>query len=441
MGAGGGEGGAGNAVVARGFDQAKPAETLRGGFAVADDLLHRRAAALLDAAERLFLERGDAAVLVAGRGVLVDGLAVAAEVVLELVHHAERVVEGGLRVAAVEERGLGAEHLGDLGQDRGAAPRAEAVGDATDQRVGGDAAEAVAAAALHAEHQFARGDRLALELRGIRDELAHRFEAVLDFILHVLRVEKADALRVERAGFGEEGLERVVLAAEAEDQHRGGVRVADQAGEDPAGVAEVVAELRAAVGMGEGVDAIDRAAGPDELLRREVGDALAGDVDAGDRVDDPDLVAGRRAAIGTAVAEEGGNFTRGGRGSTGSLVFQLGVLAQAAADLVDVDVLAGGDVRGGDPDREAVLDHRLTRGDRPQRRLVAGGDVGEDELAFAGSRGDGLRGDGDIVVGVDVDEEFHDAFIKTARQGEPEKPGRRSGSAMNSAPSANSRQP
>jgi hypothetical protein len=38
---------------------------------------------------------------------------------------------------------------------------------------------------------------------------------------------------------------------------------------------------------------------------------------------------------------------------------------------------------------------------------VAGGDVGEDKIAFAGPGGDGLRGDGDVVVGVDVDEEFH----------------------------------
>jgi hypothetical protein len=77
--------------------------------------------------------------------------------------------------------------------------------------------------------------------------------------------------------------------------------VAGERGENIAGSGEVVAELRAAEGMGEGVDAVDLAGVEDGGA---LGDLLRGARDAADGGDDPDLVAGADAAIGAVVAIE-----------------------------------------------------------------------------------------------------------------------------------------
>ena len=70
MGAGGGERGRRDPVVARAGDQGEAA--LLPALAVADDVHDRHGAGLADAAERLLLQGGDAAFAVAGRRVLVD---------------------------------------------------------------------------------------------------------------------------------------------------------------------------------------------------------------------------------------------------------------------------------------------------------------------------------------------------------------------------------
>ena len=122
MGAGGCEGRGGDAIVAGGLDQTKAAQPLFYRLSVARDLFNGRLAALLDAAQRLLLEGGDAAVLVARRGILVDGLVVAAEVVFELVNHTDGSgMRGGL-ITAIEERSLGTKHLRHFGEHDRAAP-------------------------------------------------------------------------------------------------------------------------------------------------------------------------------------------------------------------------------------------------------------------------------------------------------------------------------
>src|SRR2546425_284506 len=94
----------------------------------------------------------------------------------------------------------------------------------------------------------------------------------------------------------------VVLAAETEHQDATGIGMADQAGEGALGVAEVVPELAAAVGVRIVVDAVDAAVEQRRSLAR---DPLRCVVHAGHGVEDPHLVARADAPVGAAVAHEG----------------------------------------------------------------------------------------------------------------------------------------
>ena len=81
------------------------------GVTIADDVHDGGGAALLDAATALVFQRGDAALLVARRGVVVDDLIVADEVLLEAVDHLLGLDEDITVDAAVHQEALGAEHV------------------------------------------------------------------------------------------------------------------------------------------------------------------------------------------------------------------------------------------------------------------------------------------------------------------------------------------
>ena len=166
----------------------------------------------------------------------------------------------------------------------------------------------------------------------------------------------------------------------------------------------VAAHLAAAVGVGEGVEAVDAAL--DQVLvflHHSRGNA----VDAADGGDDPQLVSDGGAAVLTAVAHEG---SRADRGLVVDLM-AIGVfrrLAQAGADVVDVRPCARGDLRLRDADGVAVLDDRLPLGNPaqsdlvPARDILCGGDGDSVQFQYVALT-DILQDHGDIVVGVDAD--------------------------------------
>jgi len=108
-------------------------------------------------------------------------------------------------------------------------------------------------------------------------------------------LKKPEAALVDVAREREERVHLVVLAAEAEDQDAARVGMAQQAGEGPLGVAEIVAELAASVGVREAVDAVNASLEPRRAFARN---ALCRMVHAADRVEDPHLVARTDAALG-----------------------------------------------------------------------------------------------------------------------------------------------
>jgi hypothetical protein len=133
-------------------------------------------------------------------------------------------------------------------------------------------------------------------------------QTVFQLVLDHLGREAAQAFAVDVRGRLQQGLQLVVLAAQAQDQHAAGVGVGGQARDQAAGVAEVVAQLRAAERVGEGVDAVDAAG---EAGIGLLGDAAGGVGHAADGAQHPDLVAGADPAVLAAIAVEG---RAGGRG-------------------------------------------------------------------------------------------------------------------------------
>src|SRR6267154_1315786 len=132
-------------------------------------------------------------------------------------------------------------------------------------------------------------------------ELPQGLEPRVHLVGDVLRIKKPEAALVDVAREREERVHLVVLAAEAEDQDAARVGMAQQAGEGPLGVAEVVAELAASVGVREAVDAVNASLEPRRALARN---ALCRMVHAADRVEDPHLVARPDAAVGAPISHE-----------------------------------------------------------------------------------------------------------------------------------------
>ena len=206
-------------------------------FAGADHAMDRAAAALDDGAHGLLDDVGQAALLVAGRGVgAAVGLA-AGEVGVVPAEFAHDRVRHLLRRRAAGELVDCVAHLGVLAEHHRAAGAHQQVGGETHRRVGGDTGEGVAAAALHTHHQLAHRAGLALAAveafqMGFRlreDAVNHRHEPDVLLILQTDHIRSL-ALIADRNGFrGEQALRLQLLAAQAEHHHLAAeVRVAGQ---------------------------------------------------------------------------------------------------------------------------------------------------------------------------------------------------------------------
>ena len=375
------------------------------GVAVADDVHNGGGAALLHAAAALILQRGDAAGLVARRGIIVHHLVVADEVILEAVDHVLGLDEHFLIDAAVHQETLCTEHLGHLGQHGRAATLTHHVGEAADGGVGGDAGQAVRAAALHAHHQLRHGDGLALKLPGIGSQLLQDIAGGGKLVLHVLTGQELDAVVVVLAQLLHELIVLQVLAAQMQHQNGGGIGVAHQRSQQLAGLCVVVAGLAAAEGMGEGVQTLDGAG--DQILI--VGNHLLGDiVHAAHGGDDPDLVADGGAAVLTAEAHKGLRLDLRQRSQIrGGVIAVLHLAGQVGVHVVGVHPGAGGGVCSGMTDGEAVLDDVLAVLNGLDCHLVTLRDIlqcGDGKAVHLHQRalGNGVQGNDHIVDGADM---------------------------------------
>ena len=76
-------------------------------------------AALVDAAERFFLQCGYSALLVSRGGIFINHLPVADEIILEIVYQRDGFIKHCFAFAAAHQKPLRAEHFGHLGQHGG----------------------------------------------------------------------------------------------------------------------------------------------------------------------------------------------------------------------------------------------------------------------------------------------------------------------------------
>ena len=283
------------------------------------------------------------------------------EIRLEVVDHVDELPKHFRRRGAVHEQLLGAEHLGHLAEEDTSTQRREAIGDAPEQGVGRDAAEAIGPAALVAEHEGGRRHRLAAVVRHARQELGNRLDTTLALVGDILRVEEPDPAPVHVTGAREQGVHLVVLAAQPEHEHAARIGVAEQPGEHGLGVREIVAELAASEWMPERVNAVDRFR---RACRGRLRDALGHEVDAADGVEDPHLVAGPDAAGGAAVSVEGRHGLARRVDRTGRRIDVFLEPGESGAKIVGVHPASCGDGSARLTDDEAVLHHELVGTDR-----------------------------------------------------------------------------
>src|SRR6185437_16437359 len=105
--------------------------------------------------------------------------------------------------------------LGNLGENGRTAGARELRAHAAHQRIRGESAEGVGAAALEAEDQVGERAGLAHVAGKQCGELLERTDAFLDLVTDGLRIEAADALRI-KVRRAEQRRELIVLAAEAD---------------------------------------------------------------------------------------------------------------------------------------------------------------------------------------------------------------------------------
>ena len=137
------------------------------------------------------------------------------EILLEVVDQFHRLLEQFGRLTAVHQDGLCTKHLGHLGQNARAALCHQPVAELADERIGGDAREAVAAATLQAYAQLAGrnlcaliGSSLPVEVAQDGGSLSHL--VAVDALCH----QQFHTLAVVVAQHRHEVLRLVVLTAQ-----------------------------------------------------------------------------------------------------------------------------------------------------------------------------------------------------------------------------------
>ena len=352
--AAGGEGRGGYEVVAGGGEQVQTVG--REAVAILHDTADGSLTALLGASEGFVLEGGDAAGLVARRGILADGFAVGEEIVLEIVDHRDGLLEqlGGL--ATVHEDGFGTEHLGNLGEHAGATLSHEPVREFTDKWIGGDATETVGATTLQTDAELGDGNILALVLCGLGIEFAENLHASLNLVaFNALSDEQLNTRLVVVAKHGHEVLWLVVLAAEAEHEHATGIGVETDVAQYLAGVFVVLGELRAAVVVMPGPDGVDVAS--TGFLHQAVGKVFSNAVDAADGGHNPYLVTHADVTILANITLKGSVFVFDCKWFVDRLIRVFERSAEVGLEIVLIDPVTGLHVLTGMTDGVAVLDN------------------------------------------------------------------------------------
>ena len=204
---------------------------------------------LLDAAQRFFLQRGDAPGNISGRGIVCNALAVIKEILTEILDHTGSLIKGILAVTAAENDLLSAEDLRNLAHQHRAAIAIQLICYHSHQGIGSNTAVAVTAAAFNRNPQFGNRNIGADILCHHCFNLVDNSTSLCDLIGAVLQIQKTHALGIhfteERNKIGK----LIIFTAQSQNQHAAGVWMTNQSPKDLPGGFMVATQLRAAVGV------------------------------------------------------------------------------------------------------------------------------------------------------------------------------------------------
>ena len=148
------------------------------------------------------------------------------EIFLEVIDHRHRLMEEFLRTATIHQNGLCAKHLRHFGQDTGASLSDQPVAELTNQRIGSNTAEAIAATALQTDAEFAYGDFFTLICFRYLIKVAKHVHTGLYLVaFHFLGYQQFDAVFVVITQHGHKVLRLVVLTAQTQYQHTACIRM------------------------------------------------------------------------------------------------------------------------------------------------------------------------------------------------------------------------
>ena len=327
------------------------------------------------------------------------------KVVLKAVEHVGGGIEDVLALTAIEQNALRAKHLGNLGEHRRAAAGDNHIAHATDRGVGGNARKTVRAAALKANDQLGGRNGLTLGLLGQVGKLGQNLVTLDLLVGYILAGEESNALAIEVTELIEYLLVRAVFATEGQEQHTRSVCVTRERHQQTARLGMVGTGLRAAKGMREVVNALQRAL--DQILSL-LAHGTCDLVDAADRGDDPQLVARGGAAVSAAETHKGLGLNRL-NDRMRRVVSVLDLARKVGLDVMRMKPLTGLDVARHVADRKTVLDDVLPRRNGAHGHLVALRNIlrGND-LAHPGNRDGGALGkrrqrDDHVVGRIDLD--------------------------------------
>ncbi len=349
-------------------------------------------------------------------------------------HELHKFVGDFLPSAALDELLLDTTELWEFGEDAAAAEGGQKIGGMADGGIGGNAGEAVGAAALEAEAQLRERRGRARGLVGFHETeegVANGFREHVEFRAHLLLLEDEQRLGKIRIAalelFDQHGHLRV-LAAETQDRGAGDVGMMNVAGEEAAEISGVFAGASAAALVHQELDAVEvtknfgsggkaLAFGKLEILEL-VGFAVAIETDkfghvaainlrkreseffleglledreitvlAEDERDDEPVVAGANLSIRAVVAKKGALTPRRnvGRRPTGG--FRTGMeVGGGVANVASGEKVSLADGLGGGADEKTVHADFVAGVNILREEFVFGGNVREEGVGLVGKR-------------------------------------------------------
>ena len=211
------------------------------------------------------------------------------EVLFKVIHHGHQLVEGLFIAAVAHQQLLSAEHFRHFRQHGGATVGDQVIRETTQHRVGGNPRKAVRSAALEAKLQLAQFAWLTFVVTHHLIKLMQMLKSRFHLIVLLLADHKVYALRIELTEGFTERVDLVVLTAQANHQHRPGVRVTHHVLQHGAGIDVIITQLRTAISVTEEKDAIGafRFVG---LFQKPVLNLTGDTIDTADGRQDPQFI-------------------------------------------------------------------------------------------------------------------------------------------------------